>query len=143
MNVFIQTYIGHGGNIVNKNPIIHPSPPRTDHVANAAKLRNAVGNANQMAPQIIFIIMSNRDSFLYERLKRCMECRFGMVSQMIAVNHCRKAAPQYCSNVSMKVNAKLVSWPSFLVDGVVTDIPRVALLARMRVQTPRLSLHLP
>jgi eukaryotic translation initiation factor 2C len=44
---------------------------------------------------------------MYERLKRNMECRFAMVSQMLNVAHVQKATPQYCSNVCMKFNAKL------------------------------------
>jgi eukaryotic translation initiation factor 2C len=44
---------------------------------------------------------------MYERLKKNMECRWAMVSQMLNVAHVQKAAPQYCSNVCMKLNAKL------------------------------------
>jgi eukaryotic translation initiation factor 2C len=44
---------------------------------------------------------------MYERLKKNNECRFAMVSQMLNVTHVQKAAPQYCSNVCMKLNAKL------------------------------------
>lgn len=58
-------------------------------------------------PQIIFYVLPGRDSFMYERLKKNMECRFAMVSQMLNVAHVKKAQPQYCSNVCMKVNAKL------------------------------------
>jgi eukaryotic translation initiation factor 2C len=36
-----------------------------------------------------------------------MDCRFGIVSQMMQKIHIEKAQPQYCSNVCMKVNAKL------------------------------------
>jgi eukaryotic translation initiation factor 2C len=44
---------------------------------------------------------------MYERLKKNMECRWAMVSQMVNIAHVQKAAPQYCSNVCMKLNAKL------------------------------------
>lgn len=44
---------------------------------------------------------------MYERLKKNMECRFATVSQMLNVAHVKKAQPQYCSNVCMKLNAKL------------------------------------
>lgn len=44
---------------------------------------------------------------MYERLKKSMECRFGMVSQMMNIAHVQKAQAQYCSNVCMKLNAKL------------------------------------
>ena len=44
---------------------------------------------------------------MYERLKKNMECRWAMVSQMVNCVHAKKAQPQYCSNVCMKFNAKL------------------------------------
>ena len=52
-------------------------------------------------------VLPSRDSAMYERLKKNMECRWAMVSQMVNVAHVIKAAPQYCSNVCMKFNAKL------------------------------------
>lgn len=58
-------------------------------------------------PQIVLFILPGRDSFMYERLKKNMECRFAGISQMMNVNHVKKAQPQYCSNVCMKLNAKL------------------------------------
>ena len=58
-------------------------------------------------PQILLYVLPGRDSFMYERLKKNNECRFAMVSQMLNVAHVRKASPQYCSNVCMKLNAKL------------------------------------
>jgi hypothetical protein len=64
-------------------------------------------NLAQMLPQILLYVLPGRDSFMYERLKKNMECRFAMVSQMLNVAHVKKAQPQYCSNVCMKLNAKL------------------------------------
>jgi eukaryotic translation initiation factor 2C len=106
IKVFIDTYIGHGGRIENKNPTIINNG-RADLAQTVADSRNAVGKAANANPQIIFYVLPGRDSMVYERLKRSMECRFGLVSQMLAVNHVRKANAQYCSNVCMKVNAKL------------------------------------
>lgn len=51
--------------------------------------------------------MNERNSEVYERLKRNNECRFAQVSQMMNCQHVIQASPQYCSNVSMKLNAKL------------------------------------
>jgi len=53
---------------------------------------------------------------MYERLKKNNECRFAMVSQMLNVAHVRKASPQYCSNVCMKLNAKLGGTTSKVAD---------------------------
>ena len=61
----------------------------------------------QLLPQILLFVLPGRDSFMYERLKKNMECRYAMVSQMMNVAHVKKAQPQYCSNVCMKLNAKL------------------------------------
>jgi eukaryotic translation initiation factor 2C len=104
--VFVQTYISHGGRVENKEPPIvnlgHGDLADTVSIA-----RQKAGTFAKSAPQILFFILPGRDSQTYERLKRNMECRFGMVSQMLAVNQVFKKNAQYCSNVCMKVNAKL------------------------------------
>jgi eukaryotic translation initiation factor 2C len=107
VNVFISTYVGHGGRVENKTPTITNLGRIEDLGKVAATARNQAGQAANLAPQIMFFVLPGRDSATYERLKKSMECRFGIVSQMLAVNHVRKAQPQYCSNVCMKVNAKL------------------------------------
>ena len=58
-------------------------------------------------PQILLYVMHDRNSEVYERLKRNNECRFGQLSQMLNFTHVMQASPQYCSNVCMKFNAKL------------------------------------
>lgn len=77
----------------------------------------------QRKPQILVWILPDKNAVSYERLKRNMECRYGIVSQskllpelctqkltrelVLQGAHVRNAQPQYCSNVSMKINAKL------------------------------------
>ncbi|KAF4636136.1 hypothetical protein G7Y89_g1931 [Cudoniella acicularis] len=107
LNVFIQTYIGHGGKVENKNPHIYTQGRGQDLAEMVTAARLAAGNQVKAMPQILLYVLPGRDSFMYERLKRNMECRFAMVSQMMNVAHVRKAQPQYCSNVCMKLNAKL------------------------------------
>ncbi|KAH6682517.1 Piwi domain-containing protein [Halenospora varia] len=107
LNVFIQTYIGHGGKVTNKNPAIYFQGRNQDLADTAMSARLAAGNQSKSMPQIILYVLPGRDSFTYERLKKNMECRFALVSQMLNVQHVRKAQPQYCSNVCMKLNAKL------------------------------------
>jgi len=81
MNVFIQTYIGHGGKVENKNPVIC-TQNRGEEIGDAvARARTEVGNQVKALPQIMFFVLPGRDSFMYERLKKNMECRFAMVSQ--------------------------------------------------------------
>ncbi|KAL2072104.1 hypothetical protein VTL71DRAFT_11447 [Oculimacula yallundae] len=107
INVFVSTYIGHGGKIANKNPPIYRQTQNEDLPTLVGNARRAIGDAAKAAPQIIFYILPGRDSFMYERLKKNSECRFGLMSQCMNVAHVNKAQPQYCSNVCMKVNAKL------------------------------------
>ncbi|ESZ91253.1 hypothetical protein SBOR_8346 [Sclerotinia borealis F-4128] len=108
LQVFIQTYIGHGGKVQNKNPPIVPCANKVEMIADGVQYaRTQAGQQTKQTPQILFFILGGRDSFIYERFKKNNECRFGMVSQMMNVAHVSKAQPQYCSNVCMKVNAKL------------------------------------
>lgn len=108
MKVFIQTYVGHGGRVEARNPLIYMHDRgQPDLGVMANNFRQAVGTKFNLLPQILLFVMGRRDSWQYERLKKNMECRFGVVSQMMNVAHVQKAAPQYCSNVCMKLNAKL------------------------------------
>lgn len=107
MNVFIQTYVGHGGRVENKNPAIYMGGRNQDMAEVVVDTRKKAGDQAKMAPQILLFVMPGRDSWMYERLKKNNECRFAMVSQMLNIAHVRKANPQYCSNVAMKLNAKL------------------------------------
>lgn len=81
LNVFIQTYTGHGGRIQNKTPLIYRQSKTEDMAQTVAAFRTAVGNQVKALPQILFYVLPGKDSWVYERLKRNNECRFGMVSQ--------------------------------------------------------------
>ncbi|PSS06975.1 hypothetical protein M430DRAFT_271769 [Amorphotheca resinae ATCC 22711] len=107
LRVFVQTYMNHGGRVENRNPTIYIARKGEDLAFSVAAARNMAGNQANCLPQILLFVLPGRDSFMYERLKRNMECRFAMVSQMLNVAHVQKATPQYCSNVCMKFNAKL------------------------------------
>jgi eukaryotic translation initiation factor 2C len=81
INVFVQTYTGHGGKVENRNPVIYNQGRGEDIPATVANGRTAIGNQAQALPQIIFYVLPGRDSYMYERLKKNTECRFAMVSQ--------------------------------------------------------------
>lgn len=81
MNLFIQTYIGHGGTIENKNPVIIMGTRNQNEADLVVATRKAAGDVARLAPQILFFVLPGRDSFMYERLKRNNECRFSLVSQ--------------------------------------------------------------
>lgn len=82
LQVFIQTYIGHGGKVTNKNPPILHCPADVSRIAEGVQeARMAAGQQVKQTPQILFFVLPGRDSFLYERLKKNNECRFAMMSQ--------------------------------------------------------------
>jgi len=81
INVFVQTYVGHGGKVENRNPAVYIQQRNEDIPACIVNARNAAGNQASAMPQILFYVLPGRDSFMYERIKKNTECRFAMVSQ--------------------------------------------------------------
>ncbi|GMG30064.1 unnamed protein product [Aspergillus oryzae] len=101
---FMKTYAGHGGNITQR-PLI---AELTEDTGEAIKrLFNSTGNKFQKEPQLLLIIVPDKNSFTYLRIKKSCDCRWGVPSQVLQSAHVAKANPQYISNVLMKVNAKL------------------------------------
>jgi len=102
---FLDLYRGHGGNVVERDPVI------IDGVADDAqaldKCFQAAGNKAKFRPQMIMVILPNKASSVYHRVKKNCDCRFGVMSQCVQASHVMKNAPQYCSNVLMKFNCKL------------------------------------
>lgn len=104
--VFLQTYRGHGGRIEAQPRILgFPSGMDQSKVVKAAMQTCCQYFKSQ--PQIIFFVLRDKSQYPYERFKKNMDCRYAMVSQMMNAAHVKKAQPQYCSNVCMKVNSKL------------------------------------
>lgn len=102
---FIKVYRSHGGEVHNLSPIIQQAGNDGGKAVEA--LFTAVGNANQFRPQIMFFILPTKNADMYNRIKKSTDCRYGVVSQCLNINHVLKNQPQYHSNVCMKVNAKL------------------------------------
>ena len=102
---FALSYGRHGGTIQRK-PLIQ--------IANMARggelitdIWRATGNNAGAKPQIIFFVVPDKDSSLYQKIKRSCDCRYGFQSQVLQGSQVQKVHPQYISNVCMKVNAKL------------------------------------
>lgn len=116
-SAFVTSYKGLGGNIATPQPQCFPlnmtrSAATADEIE---KIYKSVGNQHQAPPDLFFFILPDKSQVVYERLKRNMDIRLAMVSQMIQSSHAMKAQPQYCANVAMKVNAKLGGFTSKLV----------------------------
>lgn len=102
---FIKAYRGHGGDVANAQPHMMPLP--TDIGTAIEQLFNQTGNKFQSRPQLLIILVQDKNSFNYLRIKKSADCRFGVVSQVMQIQQVLKGNSQYYSNVLMKVNAKL------------------------------------
>lgn len=118
VSTFVKQYRGHGGNIQTTQPPIKAlSLSRTAGVAmDMERIYNEVGKQFQMSPDLIFYILPSKDMVTYERMKKSMDVRFATLSQMVQSAHVIKCQAQYCSNVAMKVNAKLGGYTSKLTN---------------------------
>ncbi|KAK0673655.1 Piwi domain-containing protein [Cercophora samala] len=96
---------GHGGRIEN-DPVIFRAQG-SEYAEIVKNAWNTVGTKFRTNPQIIFFILKDKSTWYYERLKRSSDCRFAMPTQMLNVQQVKKGQAQYCSNVCLKVNAKL------------------------------------
>lgn len=102
---FIDLYRGHGGNIVERNPVVVGG--EADDAAAIYKCWQQTGDKAKARPQMIMVILPNKASDVYHRVKKNCDCRLGVMSQCVQASHVIKNAPQYCSNVLMKFNCKL------------------------------------
>lgn len=102
---FLELYRGHGGNVVERDPVILAGV--ADDADAIAQCFQKAGDKAKLRPQMLLVILSNKSSEVYHRVKRNCDCRFGIMSQCVQSSHVAKNAPQYCSNVLMKFNCKL------------------------------------
>jgi eukaryotic translation initiation factor 2C len=103
---FVRTYRGHGGRIA-RDPVCKIVAFREHWGEVASDIYKMIGNECHETPQFVFVVLPDRNSLVYERLKKNFDCRFAIPSQMVQLSHVKKNNPQYHSNVAMKVNAKL------------------------------------
>ncbi|KAI0024005.1 Piwi domain-containing protein [Xylariomycetidae sp. FL0641] len=106
-NQFSQTYRGHGGQILKPAKTMIAPPSAGDFGKICEGAYNMTGSHFKSDPQIIFFIVGDKNATNYERIKKNMDCRFALPSQVLNAQHVQKAQGQYMSNVAMKVNAKL------------------------------------
>ncbi|KAK3321598.1 Piwi domain-containing protein [Apodospora peruviana] len=106
IKVFVQSYKSHGGSVASQ-PLVLMAPAKAGHNEIVEHVYNQCGNNFKQTPQIIFFVLKDKTSWVYERLKKNADCRWAIPTQMVQASNVRKAQGQYCSNVCMKVNAKL------------------------------------
>lgn len=104
IQLFIKQYTGHGGRVVGRPVILDITGDTAEGVH---RLWMATGNQFKQRPQMLLLIVPNKDTMVYHRIKKSCDCRFGVPSQVMQRSHVERKQPQYMSNVAMKVNAKL------------------------------------
>ncbi|KAM0239003.1 hypothetical protein ACHAP5_008441 [Fusarium lateritium] len=104
---FKTTFLGHGGKVL-ADPILLNTPGnlRFDAAGAIEWAHNQITQKKGYT-QLLFVVVSKKNSGTYERLKKSADCRFGILTQVVLGSHVQKNAGQYHSNVCMKVNAKL------------------------------------
>lgn len=106
-NTFRQTFVGHGGNCPNPAKILNPPGNIARHSAEIVAWAHNEITKERGYTQLLFIVVGQKNSPHYERLKKSADIRFGILSQVVVRAHVQKNDSQYHSNVAMKVNAKL------------------------------------
>ncbi|KAJ5293934.1 hypothetical protein N7508_008755 [Penicillium antarcticum] len=101
---FQKIYTQMGGDITRRPVVV---PLKEDVGPGVRRLYEAVVSRYAGEPQIMLLIVPDKDSFVYLRIKKSCDCRYGVPSQVLQTRHCIANKPQYSANVLMKVNAKL------------------------------------
>ncbi|XP_068740587.1 protein argonaute-2-like isoform X2 [Montipora capricornis] len=57
--------------------------------------------------QLIMVVLSGNDRGLYSEVKRVGDCVIGIPTQCVQLKLVQEAKPQFCSNISLKINTKL------------------------------------
>lgn len=104
---FRNTFIGHGCVSPGEAVVLDVPGNVKNNPANAMKWAVDQLTAKAGYPQLLFVVGNGKNDEKYERIKRNADCRFGILSQVVALNHVVSCKGQYLSNVCMKVNAKL------------------------------------
>ncbi|KAH7156838.1 eukaryotic translation initiation factor 2c [Dactylonectria macrodidyma] len=106
-NTFKTTFISHGGKVTKEPKILQPPGDMMFNAANCVAWAHEQVTKASGYTQLLFCVLTKRNSGTYERLKKSADCRFGILTQVVLRNHVIKNNGQYHSNVAMKVNAKL------------------------------------
>ena len=112
---FIKAYKAHGGVVTNNSPAIHEGEADTLKAIEAIWLK--AGNQSKLRPQMIMVILTNKNADIYNRVKANFDCRWGVVSQCVQAINVKKCQGQYLSNVLTKFNCKLGGFTSLLKSG--------------------------
>eukprot|EP00190_Bangiopsis_sp_CCMP1999_P001622 CAMPEP_0198727390 /NCGR_PEP_ID=MMETSP1475-20131203/4137_1 /TAXON_ID= ORGANISM="Unidentified sp., Strain CCMP1999" /NCGR_SAMPLE_ID=MMETSP1475 /ASSEMBLY_ACC=CAM_ASM_001111 /LENGTH=854 /DNA_ID=CAMNT_0044489425 /DNA_START=87 /DNA_END=2651 /DNA_ORIENTATION=+ len=101
----VRTGRENGINIVENQPMVVRADPNQAE-EEMKRMKSELDGRGPKA-QIIMCIKLNQDSYLYNTIKRTSDCVLGIPSQCALVKQVCKNDIQYCSNLCLKINAKL------------------------------------
>ncbi|KAL4730323.1 Protein argonaute [Fusarium chlamydosporum] len=104
---FKTTFLGHGGIVKNDAELLNAPASLRFEPAKLIEWAHTEMTRRKGYTQLLFVVVSKKNSGTYERLKKSADCRFGILTQVVLGSHVQKNNGQYHSNVCMKVNAKL------------------------------------
>ncbi|KAJ4271702.1 Protein argonaute [Fusarium torreyae] len=104
---FKTTFLGHGGRVTGEPQLLNPPGNLRFDAAKAIEWAHEEITRRKGYTQLLFVVVSKKNSGTYERLKKSADIRFGILTQVVLGSHVQKNNGQYHSNVCMKVNAKL------------------------------------
>ncbi|KAF8250164.1 Piwi-domain-containing protein [Wilcoxina mikolae CBS 423.85] len=111
----IKAITQHGGHVVHKDPPIMYADANKAPGNNLFELYKKSGNKVNMKPQILFIILPAKSTQPYNDIKAYCDIQLGVPSQCMQAKHVEQAKQQYCSNICMKINAKMGGYSCDLV----------------------------
>lgn len=103
----IKIITGHGGQVLAKDPCIMFADMKKGVGINVFELYKKTGNKANMKPQILFFVLGQKATQPYNDIKAYCDIQLGVPSQCMQSRHVEQAKPQYCSNICMKINAKV------------------------------------
>ncbi|KAM0503725.1 hypothetical protein ACHAP8_002966 [Fusarium lateritium] len=104
---FKTTFLGHGGKVTGEPQLLNAPSNLRFEPGKLVEWAHEEITRRKGYTQLLFIVVSKKNSGTYERLKKSADCRYGILSQVVLGSHVQKNNGQYHSNVCMKVNAKL------------------------------------
>ena len=111
----IKAMNNHGGHVINKDPPVMYADASKAVGNNLFELYKKAGNKFNMKPQILFIVLTSKSPQPYGDIKAYCDIQLGVPSQCLQSKHVEQAKGQYCSNVCMKINAKMGGYSCDLV----------------------------
>ncbi|KAJ4772441.1 Argonaute family protein [Rhynchospora pubera] len=76
-------------------------------------------------PDLLIVILPDKNGNLYGDVKRICETEIGLVTQCCLAKHVKRANPQMLANLALKINVKVGGKNTVLADAITREVPVV------------------